>query len=67
MARERVTWGELGCPRKTGLYRFGGAAIRVKNIHILVAEDDPAALFTVVALRPPMGPPEYHLGHRISA
>ena len=62
MAREKVTWGELGCPRETGLYRFGGEVIRVKNIHIMVAEDDPSALFTVVALRPPLGPPEYHLG-----
>jgi len=66
MARERVTWGELGCPRQIGLYRYGGEVIRVKNIHILVAENDPSALFTVVALRPPMGPPEYVLGHRVS-
>jgi hypothetical protein len=61
-----VTWGELGCPRQIGLYRYGGEVIRVKNIHILVAENDPSALFTVVALRPPMGPPEYVLGHRVS-
>ena len=40
--------------------------IRVKNIHIMVAENDPSALFTVVFPRPPMGPPQYMLGHRIS-
>ena len=66
MTAEQITWGQLGCPRKTGLYRFGGAAIRVKNIHIAVAENDPAALFTVVAWRPPLGPAEYMLGHRVA-
>jgi len=66
MTAEQITWGELGCPRETGLYRFGGAKIRVKNIHIAVAENDPAALFTVVAWRPPLGPPEYMLGHRVA-
>jgi hypothetical protein len=67
MAREKVTWGELGCPRQIGLYRAGGEIIRVKNIHILVAEDDPSALFTVVEFRPPMGRAEYVLGHRVHA
>ena len=66
MTAEQITWGELGCPRETGLYRFGSAKIRVKNIHIAVAENDPAALFTVVAWRPPLGPPEYMLGHRVA-
>ena len=66
MTAEQITWGQLGCPRKTGLYRFGGAAVRVKTIHIAVAENDPAALFTVVAWRPPLGPPEYMLGHRVA-
>ncbi|MGH6768244.1 MAG: hypothetical protein ACRECO_04385 [Xanthobacteraceae bacterium] len=63
---EQITWGELGCPGKIGLYRFRREAIRVKNIHIIVAENDPAALFTVVTLRPPLGPPEYMLGHRVA-
>ena len=67
MARDKVTWGELGCPRQNGLYRLGSETIRVKNIHILVAEDDPSALFTVVEFRPPMGPAEFMLGHRINA
>ena len=66
MVKDKVTWGELGCPRQIGLYRLGAASIRVKNIHIIVAEDDPTALFTVVSLRPPLGPPEFMLGHRIS-
>jgi len=63
---EQVTWGELGCPKAIGAYRLHGASIRVKNIHIIVAEDDPRAVFTVVAFRPPLGPPEYMLGHRIA-
>ena len=61
-----TTWGELGCPKAIGAYRLHGASIRVKNIHIIVAEDDPRAVFTVVAFRPPLGPPEYMLGHRIA-
>jgi hypothetical protein len=65
-AFERVTWGELGCPQKIGTYRFAGETVRVKNIHILVAEDDPQALFTIVAFRPPMGRAEFMLGHRIA-
>jgi hypothetical protein len=63
---DKVTWGELGCPREIGLYRFRGIPVRVKKIHVIVAEDDPAALFTIVALRPPLGPPEFHLGHRVA-
>jgi hypothetical protein len=63
---QEVSWGELGCPTKMGLYRFAGEAIRVKSIHIAVAENDPVALFTVVALRPPMGPAEFMLGHRVA-
>jgi hypothetical protein len=38
----------------------------MKNIHIIVAERDPRAVFTVVAFRPPLGPPEFMLGHRIA-
>jgi hypothetical protein len=52
------------CPKKIGLYRFGGEVIRLKNVHIIVAEDDPSALFTVVAFRPALGPPEFMLGRR---
>ena len=59
---ERVTWGELGCPKAIGAYRLHGASVRVKNIHIIVAEDDPRAIFTVVTLHPPLGPPEFMLG-----
>jgi hypothetical protein len=43
-----------------------GASVRVKNIHIIVAEDDPRAIFTVVTLHPPLGPPEFMLGHRVA-
>jgi hypothetical protein len=63
---DKVTWGELGCPTEIGVYRFHGAAVRVKKIHLIVAEDDPAALFTVLAFRPPLGPPEFQLGHRVA-
>ena len=63
---EEIRWGELGCPTKTGLYRFAGEEIRVRNIHIVVAENDPVALFTVVAYRPPLGRPEFMLGHRVA-
>jgi len=63
---EKITWAELGCPKAIGDYRLHGASIRVKNIHIIVAEGDPRAVFTVVAFRPPLGPPEYMLGHRIA-
>ena len=66
MTSDKVTWGDLGCPKETGSYRFAGAVIRVKNIHIMVAEGDPAALFTVLAFRPPLGPPEFVLGHRVA-
>jgi hypothetical protein len=62
----RISWGELGCPRDIGLYKSCGSHIRVKKIHIIVAENDPSALFTVVALRPPLGPPEFVLGHRVA-
>jgi hypothetical protein len=63
---DRVTWGELGCPKAIGAYRLHGESVRVKNIHIIVAEGDPRAIFTVVAFRPPLGPPEFMLGHRIA-
>jgi hypothetical protein len=66
MPADEIRWSELGCPSRIGLYRFAGAAIRVKTIHIIVAENDPAALFTLVTLRPPLGPPEYMLGHRVA-
>ncbi len=62
MVAEQITWGELGCPKAIGAYRLHGASVRVKNIHIIVAEDDPRAIFTVVTLRPPLGPPEFMLG-----
>jgi hypothetical protein len=66
VAEERqITWGELGCPRDIGLYKVSGEQIRVKKIHIIVAENDPTALFTVVAFRPPLGPAEFMLGHRV--
>jgi hypothetical protein len=38
----------------------------VKTIHIAVAENDPVALFTVLAFRPPLGRPEFMLGHRVA-
>jgi hypothetical protein len=66
VAAVRITWGELGCPREIGLYRAAGGEIRVKRIHIIAAEDDPAALFTVVAFHPPLGPSEFVLGHRVA-
>jgi hypothetical protein len=65
MTAEKVRWDELGCPKKTGPYPFADAVIRVKTIHLLAAEDNPAALFTVVAYRPPSGPAEFMLGHRV--
>jgi hypothetical protein len=64
-ASAQVTWGELGCPTHTGEYPLGRELIRVKHIHIVVAENDPAARFTVVAFRPPLGPAEFVLGHRV--
>jgi hypothetical protein len=70
---EQVSWRALGCPRETGIYAASGLEsdegnlkVNVKRIHILAAEDDPAALFTVVAFRPPLGPPVYTLGHRVA-
>jgi len=66
MAADEVRWGELGCPKSTGRYRRGDDLIRVKSIHIIVAENDPAARFTVVAFRPPLGPAEFILGHRVA-
>jgi hypothetical protein len=63
---DHVTWAELGCPADVGLYRAGGMRVRVKRIHIIVAEDDPAARFTVMTLRPPVGPPQFTLGHRVA-
>jgi hypothetical protein len=49
-----------------GPYPLAGEVIRVKTIHLLAAENDPNALFTVIAFRPPLGPPEFMLGHRIA-
>jgi hypothetical protein len=66
MIAPQVTWGELGCPKETGLYRAPGGQIRVKRIHIIVAEDDPSALFTVISFAPPLGPAEFVLGHRVA-
>ncbi len=40
--------------------------IGVKSIHLMAAENDPAALFTVVTFHPPHGPAEYVLGHRVA-
>ena len=66
MTAEEVRWGELGCPTKTGPYRFAGETIQVKIIHVLAAENDPDARFTVVAYRPPLGRAEFVLGHRVA-
>jgi hypothetical protein len=72
---QHVSWQTLGCPRDTGLYTAAGLndgdgegslKVNVKRIHILAADDDPSALFTVVAFRPPLGPPVYTLGHRVA-
>ena len=66
----KVTWGELGCPKETGVYAAGegprAVQVRVRQIHIIAAEDDPNALFTVVVHRPPLGPAEFMLGHRVA-
>ena len=59
---DQITWGELGCPKAIGSYRLHGESVRVKNIHIIVAEGDPRAIFTVVAFRPPLGPLGYNAG-----
>jgi hypothetical protein len=68
-----ISWGALGCPRESGAYIATGldgvesnAKISVKLIHIFAAENDPSALFTVVVLRPPLGPPVFSLGHRVA-
>lgn len=66
MTTKEVSWSDLGCPSETGLYPFGGEVIRVKSIHIAVAENDPVALFTILAFRPPLGRVEYMLGHRVA-
>lgn len=66
MAMESVTWGTLGCPKSIGLYRLGEEVIQVKKIHIMAADDDPSALFTVIALQPPGGRTEFMLGHRVA-
>jgi len=70
---QHISWGALGCPRETGAYGATGfdsadvnVKINVKLIHILAAENDPAALFTVVTLRPPLGPAIVSLGHRVA-
>ena len=62
MIAPQISWGELGCPKEIGVYRAPGGQIRVKRIHIIVAEDDPSALFTVVSFCPPLGPAEFVLG-----
>jgi hypothetical protein len=67
----RITWEQLGCPKEIGLYRAVGAPqrgvfVHVKRIHLIAAEDDPQATFTVMALQPPIGPAEYVLGHRVA-
>jgi hypothetical protein len=66
----RIAWAELGCPREVGLYRIQGGPenvkIRVKRIHVIVAEGDPDAQFTVLTRHPPLGPTEYLLGHRVA-
>ena len=66
MIAPQISWGELGCPKEIGVYRTPAGQIRVKRIHIIVAEDDPSALFTVVSFCPPLGPAEFVLGHRVS-
>lgn len=63
---ERVSWAELGCPRQIGNYRLGRDIVRVKKIHLIVADNEPHALFTIVTFRPPLGPPEHMLGHRVA-
>jgi hypothetical protein len=65
MGAEKATWKALGCPKEIGTYRLSGADIRVRKIHIIAAEDNPEALFTVVAFHPPVGRQELMLGHRI--
>jgi len=66
----QLTWSDLGCPKDSGVYRAGegqrSVEVHVKRIHIMAAEDDPRALFTVIVYRPPLGPPEYMLGHRVA-
>jgi hypothetical protein len=65
----QVTWADLGCPKEVGVYPIGEGKrmveVRVRMIHILAAEDNPDALFTVVVHHPPIGPALFSLGHRI--
>ncbi len=66
-----ITWGALGCPDEPGLYRAvhdgvpSDLEIQVKLIHILAAEDDPDAVFTVIEVCLLFGPLQFALGHRV--
>lgn len=68
---EHITWNALGCPSEPGLYRAvhdgvpSDVEIHVKRIHILAAEADPDAVFTVTEVRLLIGPLQFALGHRV--
>jgi len=61
-----ISWGELGCPQDIGHYPFEDMTTRVMRVHVVAAEGDPAALFTLRTRHPPYGPPEHMLGHRVA-
>jgi hypothetical protein len=66
MLLDNISWGDLGCPTEVGTYELDGAPIRVRGIHIIVAENDPEARFTVIRVYPPFRQPQLMLGHRVT-
>lgn len=60
--REKVTWGELSCPKKVGVCQFGGEVVRAKNIQMIVA----GRALHGGCVPSPAGPPEFMLGHRVA-
>jgi hypothetical protein len=55
-----ITWAELGSPRQPGLYSGGGYnKVNVTAVNIAAAENNPAALCTIVEIAGEESPAQY--------
>jgi hypothetical protein len=55
-----ITWAELGSPRQPGIYSGGGYnKVNVTAVNIAAAENNPAALCTIVEIAGEESPAQY--------
>jgi hypothetical protein len=63
-----ITWAELGSPRQPGIYSGGGYnKVNVTAVNIAAAENNPAALCTIVEIAGEDSPAQYAIRTAVAA